>query len=1360
MAENKICPYPGLRPFNDDEAIFFKGRDHNIEVIVELFEKKKFMMLTGASGDGKSSLIYAGVVPHARAGLFKAKYNSWAVADFRPERDPLGNLARALNKFFKYEDFEAFRKELSYGFSSLIDIYKKSPLYLNTESKEYIEADDKGKKALKRKASNLLIMADQFEEFFTNIENYHNGVSSVESQIVVNLLLETAKLALSNDIPIYIICTMRSDYIGQCAAFRGLPEYIGFSQFFVPRLKRNEIAQVIEEPAMLNGDKINHRLTERLLNDITEGYDQLPILQHALNQIWKMAKNGEEEMDLLHYAMVGGLPENQLPEEERKKFRDWFNQLPNFKKELFQHPSLENILNAHANELTEKAWSGFLEKAQGREKDLSQEKAKLIIKSTFQCLTKIDEARAVRNRMTVQEITDIIADAEITHDVVGKVLDIFREQGNTFIRPFITDDPESKKTHKDTVLDITHESLIRNWQLLTDWAREEHDNWLNWQDFNKQLNRWVENKKAKGYLLPIGPLTFFEGWYNKVRPNKHWLSRYDESEITKEEKQAKADVTLKNADEFIRRSARSLFFSRTVLKYGANRLLAYTGIVVLLVWCTFYYFDFRKKQNENVIKKIEARGLSYLSSNKISTKIKSYFLISYERMHPGSFVSELDRLKNDTLAYDLAYSTFMNVNNLSVRGEKKVHPLVFQSLDYMNKVLRSSLDTYGANANDVFFKRYGEFLRVSVYVRSNMRGHKEFDAQLQENINAIYSKYIKVKLNTKADSVNFNPVVFNNAIELVINYADSSDKYASELLAALDPFTPGASAKTFKKFYPAEQKVKLDWNNYFTHNGGYQLMACLYSFKGDEQKIVRCLDSIIHHNPEYKSFYRMGFNALSSYIFYNGKFSHEQKDRIFKKFETYSGNIHLIVIENKFDFTPLINVWDLRRDESDVAYGNFIPSILATKPADLVAYYEHTLRKEIKESDFLKFKLGLLYKRLGILAAVYEGNGKAGEEYFKKAMEVYSSLSEKFLQEDFVLGENPSYTKKIKRLEMFLYPTSIDETNTWNPFWVNTSQPLYFFDFLFTLKKTETIYDTPEKVKLYERFLYQFYSNCDFESLTPFVDSTLTRVFGTGKFLLEKTKAGRQNLDSNFLYLYYSVRSLSGGDTANGLAYFQKLNKSKIYSSAFQKGEEVYGRSNKKLLCALAEQMAYLNKAEESFKLMAVLQESWMRRNTLIDICGRIGETQALASQFRYMDSLYSDIDKKPKFGLRLFQVNGMVGSQEMFDISQRLLKDLPDKNKPRGLTQFIRGVCQNGFYYKAWQNIPEYVSSSNELELYTEILRAEILKREKLTLTTLKQNYKSPYYYYDVSVFGDQWALGDAENGESGVYYFSGDDE
>ncbi|MBQ3618722.1 MAG: hypothetical protein II939_11275 [Bacteroidales bacterium] len=92
-----ICPYPGLRPFTEEESIFFKGRDLHIRQIVRLLEENKMAFITGASGDGKSSMVYADVVPYIRAGFFKADFNSWIITDFKPQRNPLASLAEALS---------------------------------------------------------------------------------------------------------------------------------------------------------------------------------------------------------------------------------------------------------------------------------------------------------------------------------------------------------------------------------------------------------------------------------------------------------------------------------------------------------------------------------------------------------------------------------------------------------------------------------------------------------------------------------------------------------------------------------------------------------------------------------------------------------------------------------------------------------------------------------------------------------------------------------------------------------------------------------------------------------------------------------------------------------------------------------------------------------------------------------------------------------------------------------------------------------------------------------------------------------------------------------------------------------------
>ncbi|MBK6635563.1 MAG: ATP-binding protein [Chitinophagaceae bacterium] len=92
----QICPYTGLRSFTEEESLYFKGREEDIDQATEQLQRNKFLMLTGASGDGKSSLIYAGIIPNARAGFLKSKYSQWCVADFRPERSPFQNLCRSI----------------------------------------------------------------------------------------------------------------------------------------------------------------------------------------------------------------------------------------------------------------------------------------------------------------------------------------------------------------------------------------------------------------------------------------------------------------------------------------------------------------------------------------------------------------------------------------------------------------------------------------------------------------------------------------------------------------------------------------------------------------------------------------------------------------------------------------------------------------------------------------------------------------------------------------------------------------------------------------------------------------------------------------------------------------------------------------------------------------------------------------------------------------------------------------------------------------------------------------------------------------------------------------------------------------
>lgn len=594
MSVEKICPYPGLRPFNEEESIFFKGREEHIDKIISQLTEKKFLMVTGASGDGKSSLIYAGLIPRSRAGFFKARFNNWIIADFRPERAPLSNLAIALNNHLNFPDVNVLEEDLSYGFASLVKVYKESKHFLDQDSTAYLNADTDTKQNLINNSSNLLILIDQFEELFTNAENFNKGKPSLQAISLINLIIETTKIAEKENLPIYIVCTMRSDYIGDCAAFKGLPEHIVYSQFFVPRLKRQEIHRAILEPAKLSGNKINNRLIERLINELGDGLDQLPILQHALNRIWKShIDDGAAEMDIIHYAKVGGLDGNLLPEEQQNLFQEWYKNQPIFKQKNLEGSSLTNVLNTHARELFETSVDYCRthinqDASAFPTTNISREYAQEILRKIFTCLTKINDGRAVRNRSSVLEIKQIIG-TDISTSLIEGLVNLYREPGNTLLKPFIGKDKKDFYLNDIDILDITHESLIRNWAELTEWTKLDQENVLVLNDFKKQVERWEQKNRSKDYLLTIGSLSYFKSWNETVNPNPYLIAKYDSTNLSPKQKVKEAKKLLSSATDYLQ-------ISESTIKRKRKALITLTAaIVLILIGFTSWAFMERNK---------------------------------------------------------------------------------------------------------------------------------------------------------------------------------------------------------------------------------------------------------------------------------------------------------------------------------------------------------------------------------------------------------------------------------------------------------------------------------------------------------------------------------------------------------------------------------------------------------------------------------------------------------------------------------------------------------------------------------------------------------------------------------------------
>ena len=156
----------------------------------------------------------------------------------------------------------------------------------------------RGAEALKD--ANLLVVVDQFEEIF----RYRDRIAADEADAFVALLLASAR---QTEVAIYVVITMRSDYLGDCALFHGLPEAVSAAQYLTPRLTREDLELAIAGPARVFGGRVEPRLVNRLINDFGTDPDQLPLLQHALARLWNIVSPKPPVLTVEDYQAIGGL---------------------------------------------------------------------------------------------------------------------------------------------------------------------------------------------------------------------------------------------------------------------------------------------------------------------------------------------------------------------------------------------------------------------------------------------------------------------------------------------------------------------------------------------------------------------------------------------------------------------------------------------------------------------------------------------------------------------------------------------------------------------------------------------------------------------------------------------------------------------------------------------------------------------------------------------------------------------------------------------------------------------------------------------------------------------------------------------
>ena len=501
--EFSTVPYPGLRPFRYDESDIFFGREAQTDQLLARLARDHFLAVTGPSGCGKSSLVKAGMTPALSAGFMVEGGSHWRICELRPGDRPLGRLARAMAS----PEILGGDKTDPDSVALVEATIRRGPLGL-------IEIV---KTATALRGASLLVVIDQFEEIF----RYRERIAADEADAFVALLLASAR---QSDVPIYVVITMRSDYLGDCARFHGLAEAASDAQYLTPRLTREDLELAIAGPARVFGGRVEPRLLNRLLNDFGSDPDQLPLLQHALARLWSRASVTPRVLTVDDYEAIGGLA---------------------------------NALSNHCDEVLG---------------ELTLERQR-VAEVMFRRLSGTRDGRHdVRAPARIGEIASV---AGVDPGEVIAVAEAFRRSDRCFLTA-----PQGP-LDENTLLDLSHESLIRQWSRLAGWAAEEAKSAEMYWRLRDWALRWEQGEAG----LWRGPdLVNAIAWRRREAPNAAWAERYGNGDqfhlamkfLAASEEEARAAAAAQEA----RRQRQLQRIRRVAWGFGGATAVLIAGIVL------------------------------------------------------------------------------------------------------------------------------------------------------------------------------------------------------------------------------------------------------------------------------------------------------------------------------------------------------------------------------------------------------------------------------------------------------------------------------------------------------------------------------------------------------------------------------------------------------------------------------------------------------------------------------------------------------------------------------------------------------------------------------------------------------------
>jgi hypothetical protein len=268
-------PYRGLQWFTQEYAPLFFGRDREVDELVAKMSEPggRALLVIGASGSGKSSVVAAGVRQAVTKQGRLSRTAQWLWQRIQPSDGdtPWDALARGLKEIFQL----SARPRLTATGSTLRDLLSQ---HLS-------------------QGQELILFIDQFEELFTS------GFKEPDIQTFLEHLIDTAQNQTNR---LRVVATIRSEFLGKLEAYESTLNLLnGPYRYHLGPVSPRMLQDMIEKPAEATGYRFEPGLVERILQDTAQAPGNLALVEYALTQLFERRKGRTFTMKA--YTDMGGV---------------------------------------------------------------------------------------------------------------------------------------------------------------------------------------------------------------------------------------------------------------------------------------------------------------------------------------------------------------------------------------------------------------------------------------------------------------------------------------------------------------------------------------------------------------------------------------------------------------------------------------------------------------------------------------------------------------------------------------------------------------------------------------------------------------------------------------------------------------------------------------------------------------------------------------------------------------------------------------------------------------------------------------------------------------------------------------------